>query len=222
MNYVKKWLPKLNYSDGLNINCQLINLKQYTSLLSSLTLTMLLLTGVMLQMYMYSVYKIGQQEFLTSNYDWFTSVSSLLEQLGLQSILERRDYFNALIVYKGLNGLAPNYITTKFTRIRDCHGISTRSALDGNLTMPKLMLNVLNKHYVLLVLIHGTLSQLMFASLQACILLNDVTRLCTILNFSLNVFIICINCLTLCIIYLCFICLYTMYSYVPCFIRAPL
>ena len=51
---------------------------------------------------------------------------------------------------------------------------------------------------------HGTLSQLMFASLQACILLNDVTRLCTILNFSLNVFSICINCFTLCIIYLCF------------------
>ena len=74
---------------------------------------------------------------LTSNYDCFTSVSSLLEQLGLQSILERRDYFNALIVYKGLNGLAPNYITTKFTRIIDCHGISTRSALDGNLTVPK-------------------------------------------------------------------------------------
>ena len=74
---------------------------------------------------------------LTSNYDCFTSVSSLLEQLGLQSILERRDYFNALIVYKGLNGLAPNYITTKFTRIRDCHDISTRSALDGNLTVPK-------------------------------------------------------------------------------------
>ena len=74
---------------------------------------------------------------LTSNYDWFTSVSSLLEQLGLQTILERRDYFNALIVYKGLNRLAPNYITTKFTRIRDCHGISTCSALAGNLTVPK-------------------------------------------------------------------------------------
>ena len=74
---------------------------------------------------------------MSSNYDWFTSLSSLLEQLGLQSILERRDYFNALIVYKGLNGLAPNYITTKSTRIRDCHGISTRSALAGNLTVPK-------------------------------------------------------------------------------------
>ena len=74
---------------------------------------------------------------LTSDYDWFTSVSNLLEQLGLQSILERRDYFNALIVYKGLNRLVPNYITTKFTRIRDCHGISTRSALSGNLTESK-------------------------------------------------------------------------------------
>ena len=49
------------------------------------------------------------------------------------------NYFNVLIVYKGLNGFAPNYTTTctTFTWIIDCHGISTCNGLAGNLTVPK-------------------------------------------------------------------------------------
>ena len=75
---------------------------------------------------------------------------------------------------EGINGLAQHYITTKFTRIRDCHGISTRSALAGNLTVPKPNVECFKQSSCFMVLMHGTLSQLMFASLQTCVYLTTL------------------------------------------------
>ena len=56
---------------------------------------------------------------LTSNHDWFTSVSSLLKQLEYYF-----NYFNALIVYKGFIG--PNYMCNDYggVRVRGTQGIN--------------------------------------------------------------------------------------------------
>ena len=115
----------MNYSDGLNINCQFINLKAvYQSIVQPHFDYATTVWSYSANVHVHKIQRLQNRaaRILTSNHDWFASVSSLLKQLEYYF-----NYFIALSVYKGFNG--PNYISTKFTRIRDCHGISLRVVL---------------------------------------------------------------------------------------------
>lgn len=47
---------------------------------------------------------------LTINYDWNTRGINLVKDLGWQNVLQRRDYFTVVQVFKALHSLAPDYI----------------------------------------------------------------------------------------------------------------
>ena len=108
----------MNYSDGFNI----LPIDQLKTVYQPIvqphfdyTITM---WGYAAQVHVQMYKKIQRLQnraarILTSpsNYYWFTSVSITSVKTTTISIIERRDCFNALIVYKGFNGLAHNYIS---------------------------------------------------------------------------------------------------------------
>ena len=53
---------------------------------------------------------------------------SLVKQLGLQSIAERRDYFLAKHTFQSVHGLAPDYLTNRVIMRLDIHPHDTRSS----------------------------------------------------------------------------------------------
>lgn len=83
----------------------------------------------------------GAARIITGNYDWTVRGINLVSELGWQNVAQRRDYFTALQVFKGLNGMAPDYINDLFTYVRDINTRQTRNAAANNLYVPKV-----NKH----------------------------------------------------------------------------
>lgn len=52
--------------------------------------------------------------------------------------MQRRYYFTALLVFKALHGIGPNYISDMFTYIHEVNLVATRSAASNNLYVPRL------------------------------------------------------------------------------------
>ena len=56
--------------------------------------------------------------------------------LGWERLQTRSEYFKALMMYKSLNGLAPEYLAKMFNYLSTTHGVNTRQAADGQLALP--------------------------------------------------------------------------------------
>ena len=74
---------------------------------------------------------------LTNNYDWNTSPSELLKGLNIQTVTNRRDYFNCISVYRCLNGTAPHYMTDLLDNVSDFNQYNTRNVNSSMLYVPK-------------------------------------------------------------------------------------
>ena len=61
----------------------------------------------------------------------------LANQLGLQSIEIRRNYFTATLMYKIMNGIAPERLINLFIHSKDTHEITTRSTVNNDLQVPE-------------------------------------------------------------------------------------
>ena len=59
-------------------------------------------------------------------------------QMFRGSLSDRSTYFNAFIVFKCWNGLAPPYLQNKFSYVRDKHQRNTRQSTAGPLALPPL------------------------------------------------------------------------------------
>ena len=66
----------------------------------------------------------------------------LLEQLNWLPLVERVKYRQSQLVYKAVNGLAPDYMCALFTPISNISTRTTRSNIGGDLYVPKAWTNV--------------------------------------------------------------------------------
>ena len=62
--------------------------------------------------------------------------SDLVNQLGMQSIEIRRNYFTAMLMYKVRNEIAPKRLIDHFTYTRDTHDLPTRSSANDTFQVP--------------------------------------------------------------------------------------
>ena len=58
---------------------------------------------------------------------------TVVKQLGLLTVLERRDYLILITVFKCLNDLAPHYLSDSFVYVSDVHNRVTRQTDIGDL-----------------------------------------------------------------------------------------
>ena len=70
--------------------------------------------------------------------DFLTPSIEMFNKLKWEQLTVRNQYFKALMVYKCLNNLAPQYLAKKFSYISDVHQCNTRQAAVGNLALPPL------------------------------------------------------------------------------------
>ena len=62
----------------------------------------------------------------------------MFQVLGWEQLQNRNDYFKSLLMYKALNGLAPEYISSMFNYVNATHTRQTRQATAGQLALPPL------------------------------------------------------------------------------------
>ena len=59
--------------------------------------------------------------------------ADLMNQLGMQSIEVRRDYFTAMLMYKIEHEIAPQRLLNLFVLTKDTHDVRTRSSINNTL-----------------------------------------------------------------------------------------
>ena len=75
---------------------------------------------------------------VTGDFDFInTRGSTLVKQLGWQTVDERRDYFTATLMYKCINEEAPTRLINELVMTENTHDRSTRSVTHQNLQVPK-------------------------------------------------------------------------------------
>ena len=61
----------------------------------------------------------------------------LVQQLGWQTIEQRRDYFIATLMHRCINETAPTHLVNELIMTVDTHDISTRAAFNGTIQIPE-------------------------------------------------------------------------------------
>ena len=82
---------------------------------------------------------------ITGIFDYNSSVSEIIKNLNWMNINQRFSYFLAILVYKCLNNLAPDYLSATLHYVSETQLYSTRSASNKHLTLPKPHLSLM-KH----------------------------------------------------------------------------
>ena len=82
---------------------------------------------------------------ITGIFDYNSSVSEIIKNLNWMNINQRFSYFLAILVYKCLNNLAPDYLSATLHYVSETQLYSTRSASNKHLTLPKPHLSIM-KH----------------------------------------------------------------------------
>ena len=72
---------------------------------------------------------------LRANYD--TPSVDMFSQLGCLSILDRLKYNKAVLTYRAINNLSPEYITQLLKPVSEVHTLNLRSSENGSLYVPK-------------------------------------------------------------------------------------
>jgi hypothetical protein len=74
---------------------------------------------------------------VTGVFDYNVSVSSMVKDLGWMTIKQRLFYFTCCLMFKSLNGLAPNYLASAFHYVSNSHIYPTRAASNNDLALPR-------------------------------------------------------------------------------------
>ena len=82
---------------------------------------------------------------VTGNFDYNSSVSNMLNDLKWMNINQRFTYFLGILVYKCLNNLAPDSLSSSLKYVSDSQPYSTRTAINKCLRTPKPDLSIM-KH----------------------------------------------------------------------------
>ncbi|MCG8046530.1 MAG: reverse transcriptase domain-containing protein [Candidatus Thiodiazotropha endolucinida] len=69
--------------------------------------------------------------------DFNTPSSTMFTELGWQPVHTRLKYNKAVFIYKALNGLTPEYITSLLKPVAETHDRHLRSSVNGNLAVPR-------------------------------------------------------------------------------------
>ena len=69
--------------------------------------------------------------------DYTTPSNDMFKELGWLSIRERLTYNKAVLTYKALNNLTPEYITTMLKPVSETHDRALRSSANGTLAVPR-------------------------------------------------------------------------------------
>ena len=78
---------------------------------------------------------------LTGNFDYVnTRGIDLVNNLGLMNVIQRRDYFMLIMMFKSIHGLVPDYICDQITMQRDITVRTTRSTVNNNVHVPHILL----------------------------------------------------------------------------------
>jgi hypothetical protein len=70
--------------------------------------------------------------------DYFTPSDHMFKELKWERLSVRNQYFKALMMYKSLHNLAPQYLCNKFNYVSEIHNRNTRQAAAGQLALPPL------------------------------------------------------------------------------------
>ena len=73
---------------------------------------------------------------VTGNFDFNSSVSLIIKQLGWMSINKRLYYFIAVLVYKCINGQSPIHLSSRLNFVENRHDHKTRSVSNNLLSLP--------------------------------------------------------------------------------------
>lgn len=74
--------------------------------------------------------------------DFNTPSLEMFKELGWASIPNRHNYNKAVLTYKALNGLAPEYISDLLKPVSETHSRNLRSVTDGSLSVPRSRLSL--------------------------------------------------------------------------------
>ena len=78
---------------------------------------------------------------LTGSFDYVnTRGIDLVKNLGLMNVIQRRDYFMLIMMFKSIHGLVPDYICDQITMQRDITVRTTRSTVNNNVHVPHILL----------------------------------------------------------------------------------
>ena len=74
---------------------------------------------------------------IQSNFDYINFCENeMVRTLRFQTILERRDYFLCILMFKCIHGLAPHYLCNDVTMYVDINVYDTRTAENMDLYLP--------------------------------------------------------------------------------------
>ena len=87
---------------------------------------------------------------LTGNFDYVnTRGIDLVNNLGLMNVIQRRDYFMLIMMFKSIHGLVPDYICDQITMQRDITVRTTRSTVNNNVHVPHILLECCKNAFAL-------------------------------------------------------------------------
>ena len=69
--------------------------------------------------------------------DFLTRSEGMFAELGWQPVEKRIMYNKAVLIYKVLNNLTPEYLSKLLTPVSQTHGLNLRSSKNGNLHVPR-------------------------------------------------------------------------------------
>ena len=101
-----------------------------------------------------NIYKIQRLQnraarIITGNYDFInTRGIDLVKNLKWMCVSQRRDYFIAILMFKSIHGLAPQYLCDEITLQRDISTRSTRSLDCNNVYLPCASLECFSNAFV--------------------------------------------------------------------------
>ena len=85
---------------------------------------------------------------ITGNFNYVdTRGEELVRNLGWQILSDRRNFHTAILMYKGINGLAPHYICDQITLLSQVNVYSTRSTDTLDVMVPTVKRNVFKKSF---------------------------------------------------------------------------
>ena len=86
---------------------------------------------------------------ITGNFDYINVRGiDIVKRLQWMNVIERRDYFVALTVFKCIRGMAPTYISDCITICNEVAVRGTRNSTSANLlTLPYASLDILNNSF---------------------------------------------------------------------------
>ncbi len=141
VNLCKKLAPKV----GILRRLKHVLSREYLSMIYQCTIQSVIDYGITAWGYAPNTYLDRVQRFqnraariITGNYDRDVRGIDLVKDLGWFNIRQRRDYFTALLVFKSLNGMSPDYMTDMFTYSHEIGTYNTRSTVQNILCVPKI------------------------------------------------------------------------------------